>query len=153
MLRLFADYYDDPEDPEALLELVGLRAAARTPWRRLSGGEQQRLSLALAIVGRPEVVFLDEPTAGVDPEGRITVRRVITELRHRGACVVLTTHELPEAERLADEVVIIARGAPWRAAPWPSWPRPGARAASGSRARWRSTSPPSAPPSGTKPAR
>ena len=110
VLRLFADYYDDPEDPEELLDLVGLRAVARTPWRRLSGGEQQRLSLALAVVGRPEVVFLDEPTAGVDPEGRIAVRRVITELRERGACVVLTTHELPEAERLADDVVIIARG-------------------------------------------
>ncbi len=109
-LALFADYYDDPEDPEALLELVGLGAVARTPWRRLSGGEQQRLSLALAIVGRPEVVFLDEPTAGVDPEGRLAVRRVITELRDRGACVVLTTHELAEAERVADDVVIIAGG-------------------------------------------
>jgi len=109
-LRLFADYYEDPEDPEALLELVGLGAVARTPWRRLSGGEQQRLSLALAIVGRPEVVFLDEPTAGVDPEGRLAVRRVIAELAARGACVVLTTHELPEAERLADDVVIMAGG-------------------------------------------
>ena len=122
VLRLFADYYDDPEDPEALLDLVGLRAVARTPWRRLSGGEQQRLSLALAIVGRPEVVFLDEPTAGVDPEGRIAVRQVITELRDRGACVLLTTHELPEAERVADDVVIIARG-PGRG------PRHGGRAA------------------------
>ncbi len=93
-----------------MLELVGLRAVARTPWRRLSGGEQQRLSLALAIVGRPEVVFLDEPTAGVDPEGRMAVRQVITELRDRGTCVVLTTHELPEAERLADDVVIMAGG-------------------------------------------
>jgi ABC-2 type transport system ATP-binding protein len=110
VLRLFADYYDDPEDPEALLELVGLGGVARTPWRRLSGGEQQRLSLALAIVGRPDVVFLDEPTAGVDPEGRIAVRRVIAELRDRGACVMLTTHELPEAERVADDVVIMARG-------------------------------------------
>jgi ABC-2 type transport system ATP-binding protein len=110
VLRLFADYYDDPEDPEALLDLVGLRSVARTPWRRLSGGEQQRLSLALAIVGKPEVVFLDEPTAGVDPEGRIAIRQVITELRARGACVLLTTHELPEAERVADDVVIIARG-------------------------------------------
>jgi ABC-2 type transport system ATP-binding protein len=109
-LRLFADYYQDPEDPEAMLELVGLRAVARTPWRRLSGGEQQRLSLALAIVGRPEVVFLDEPTAGVDPEGRIAVRQVIAGLRDRGTCVVLTTHELPEAERLADDVVIMAGG-------------------------------------------
>jgi ABC-2 type transport system ATP-binding protein len=109
-LRLFADYYEDPEDPEAMLELVGLRAVARTPWRRLSGGEQQRLSLALAMVGRPEVVFLDEPTAGVDPEGRMAVRQVIAELRDRGTCVVLTTHELPEAERLADDVVIMAGG-------------------------------------------
>jgi ABC-2 type transport system ATP-binding protein len=110
VLRLFADYYDHPEDPEALLDLVGLRAVARTPWRRLSGGEQQRLSLALALVGRPEVLFLDEPTAGVDPQGRVTVRGAVTELRRRGVCVLLTTHELPEAERLADDVVIIAGG-------------------------------------------
>jgi ABC-2 type transport system ATP-binding protein len=109
-LRLFARYYPSPEDPDALLDLVGLAAVARTPWRRLSGGEQQRLSLALALVGRPEVVFLDEPTAGVDPEGRLAIRRVITELAGRGVCVVLTTHELPEAERLADEVVILAGG-------------------------------------------
>jgi ABC-2 type transport system ATP-binding protein len=109
-LALFASYYASPEDPEELLERVGLRAAARTPWRRLSGGEQQRLSLALALVGRPEVVFLDEPTAGVDPEGRLAIREVIGELRERGVCVVLTTHELPEAEKLADDVVILARG-------------------------------------------
>jgi ABC-2 type transport system ATP-binding protein len=109
-LHLFARYYAEPEDPDALLDLVGLRAVAKTPWRRLSGGEQQRLSLALALVGRPEVVFLDEPTAGVDPEGRLAIREVIGELRDRGVCVVLTTHELPEAERLADEVVILAGG-------------------------------------------
>ncbi|HEY7947032.1 MAG TPA: ABC transporter ATP-binding protein [Acidimicrobiales bacterium] len=109
-LRLFARYYAEPEDPDGLLELVGLSAVAATPWRRLSGGEQQRLSLALALVGRPEVVFLDEPTAGVDPEGRLAIREVISELRRRGVCVVLTTHELPEAERLADEVVIMAGG-------------------------------------------
>ncbi len=110
VLRLFAGYYDDPEDPESLLELVGLAEVRRTPWRRLSGGEQQRLSLALALVGRPEVVFLDEPTAGVDPEGRLTVRSVIRSLRDRGVCVVLTTHELTEAERLADRVVIVDHG-------------------------------------------
>src|SRR5579863_10489169 len=84
-LDLFASYYSRPEDPAVLLDVVGLGSAARTPWRHLSGGEQQRLSLALAVVGRPEVVFLDEPTAGVDPQGRLTVRRVITELRDRGA--------------------------------------------------------------------
>ena len=110
VLALFARYYDDPEDPEELLHLVGLSGVRRTPWRRLSGGEQQRLSLALALVGRPRVLFLDEPTAGVDPEGRIVVRDIIADRRDRGVCVVLTTHELAEAERLADQVVIIDHG-------------------------------------------
>ena len=109
-VRLFASYYADPEDPEALLERVGLTAVARTRWRRLSGGEQQRLSLALALVGRPTVAFLDEPTAGVDPAGRQAIRAVVADLRERGACVLLATHELDEAERLADRVVILDRG-------------------------------------------
>jgi ABC-2 type transport system ATP-binding protein len=110
VLTLFSRYYRDPEDPEALLDLVGLGPVRRTPWRRLSGGEQQRLSLALALVGRPRVLFLDEPTAGVDPEGRILVRDIIADQRDRGVCVILTTHELVEAERLADQVVIIDHG-------------------------------------------
>ena len=109
-LRLFASYHGDPENPEALLERVGLTAVAGTRWRRLSGGEQQRLSLALALVGRPSVAFLDEPTAGVDPAGRLAIRSVITDLRDRGACVLLATHELDEAERLADRVVIVDKG-------------------------------------------
>jgi len=110
VLHLFARYYDDAEDPDQLLDLVGLTAVRRTPWRRLSGGEQQRLALALALVGKPEVLFLDEPTAGVDPEGRIAVRTIIADMRDRGVCVILTTHELAEAERLADRVVIIDHG-------------------------------------------
>jgi len=110
VLHLFAAYYDDPDDPDALLDQVGLGSARRTPWRRLSGGEQQRLSLALALVGRPEVLFLDEPTAGVDPEGRIVVRELIAAQRDKGLCVLLTTHELAEAERVADRVVIVDRG-------------------------------------------
>ena len=109
-LRLFASYYTDPEDPEALLDLVRLTPVARTPWRHLSGGEQARLSLALALVGRPEVLLLDEPTSGVDPEGRLAVREVIGDLRDRGACVLLTTHELAEAERVADRVLMLAGG-------------------------------------------
>jgi ABC-2 type transport system ATP-binding protein len=109
-LALFAGYYPDPENVDALAERLGLTGVARTPWRRLSGGERQRLSLALALVGKPEVAFLDEPTAGVDPEGRRTIRQVIRELADRGACVVLTTHELEEAARLADRVAILDHG-------------------------------------------
>jgi ABC-2 type transport system ATP-binding protein len=110
VLRLFARYYDDAEDPDELIDRVGLSAVGRTPYRRLSGGEQQRLSLALALIGRPKVLFLDEPTAGVDPEGRLAVRSIIAAQRDRGICVILTTHELAEAERLADRVVIIDHG-------------------------------------------
>ena len=110
LLHLFAAYYEDPEDPDALLDQVGLGDTRRTPWRRLSGGEQQRLSLALALIGKPEVLFLDEPTAGVDPEGRIVVRNIIRAQRDKGLCVLLTTHELDEAERVADRVVIVDHG-------------------------------------------
>lgn len=109
-LRLFASYYDDPADPDELLDLVGLTSLARSTWRSLSGGERQRLSLALSLVGRPEVAFLDEPTAGVDPNGRLVIRRIIGELRDRGVTVLLTTHDLDEAERLADHVLIIDGG-------------------------------------------
>jgi ABC-2 type transport system ATP-binding protein len=109
-LELFASYYDDPEDPAALLARLSLEAVAATPWRHLSGGEQQRLSLALALVGRPEVVFLDEPTAGVDLEGRLAIRQVVAELAAGGVAVLLTTHELAEAEKMADRVVIVVAG-------------------------------------------
>lgn len=109
-LALFASYYEDPVPVDELLARVGLADVARTAWRRLSGGEQQRLSLALALVGRPSVAFLDEPTAGIDPQGRLVIRDVIRSLRDEGVCVLLTTHELEEAERLADRVVIIDHG-------------------------------------------
>ncbi|HUQ63464.1 MAG TPA: ABC transporter ATP-binding protein [Acidimicrobiales bacterium] len=110
VLRLFASFYDEPLDPEELLERVGLGAVSGTPWRRLSGGEQQRLSLALALVGRPEVVFLDEPTSGVDVGGRQAVRSIVRELAERGTCVLVATHELDEAERSADRVAIVDHG-------------------------------------------
>jgi ABC-2 type transport system ATP-binding protein len=79
-------------------------------WRRLSGGEQQRLSLALALVGRPSVAFLDEPTAGIDPAGRQVVRAIVRSLRESGVCVLLTTHDLEDAQRLADRVLIVDHG-------------------------------------------
>jgi ABC-2 type transport system ATP-binding protein len=109
-LHLFASYYEHPREPQELLELVGLDHVARTPAKRLSGGERQRLALALALVGRPKVTFLDEPTSGIDPAGRLVVRSIISTLRREGVAVVLTTHELEEAERLADRVIIIDEG-------------------------------------------
>ncbi len=109
-LHLFARFYDEPLDPDALLEQLGLDDVRRTPYRRLSGGSKRRLSLALALVGSPEIAFLDEPTAGMDLEGRATTWVVIDELRARGTSVVLTTHLLDEAERVADRVAILHHG-------------------------------------------
>lgn len=110
MLRLLAAMYPDPVDPASLLTRVGLDDRAGATWRQLSGGEQQRLSLAMALVGRPDVAFLDEPTAGVDVRGRQVIREIIRELADDGVAVVLCTHELDEAEKVADRVVIVDRG-------------------------------------------
>ncbi|WP_228640022.1 ABC transporter ATP-binding protein [Microtetraspora sp. AC03309] len=109
-LRLMARFHAHPLDPAALLDRLGLSEHARTPYRRLSGGQQQRLSLVGAIVGRPELVFLDEPTAGLDPQARYACWDVVTGLREAGVSVVLTTHYMDEAEKLADQVIIIDHG-------------------------------------------
>lgn len=122
MLKLAADCARSPLDPQWLLDTVGLVGVARVPYRRLSGGQQQRLSLACALVGRPELVFLDEPTAGLDPQARRLVWELIDHLRDDGVGVLLTTHAMDEAEALADQVVIInkgrvvATGTPWELA-------------------------------------
>ena len=110
MLNLVAAYAADPLDPQWLLDTLGLTDAAKTTYRRLSGGQQQRLALACAIVGRPELVFLDEPTAGMDAHARLVVWELIDALRRDGVTVVLTTHQLKEAEELADQIVIIDHG-------------------------------------------
>jgi len=110
MLRLVASYARDPLDPAVLLDRLGLQDVVRTPFRRLSGGQQQRLSLAMAIVGRPELVFLDEPTAGLDPQARHATWELVTSLKDAGVTVLLTTHYMEEAERLADQVVVIDHG-------------------------------------------
>ncbi len=110
MLRHMAALHAHPLDPGPLLERVGLNGAARTPYRRLSGGQQQRLSLAMAVVGRPELVFLDEPTAGLDPHARHATWELIGDLRRDGVTVVLSTHFMDEAERLADQVVVVDHG-------------------------------------------
>src|SRR3954470_13569834 len=110
ILELFAGFAARPLDTRMLIERLGLRKVTGTRFRRLSGGEQQRLALAVALVGRPELVFLDEPTAGMDTEARHTTWELIEELRGDGVSVLLTTHLLDEAERLADDVVIMRSG-------------------------------------------
>ena len=110
MLNLVAAYAANPLDPKWLMDTLGLTDVARTTYRRLSGGQQQRLALACALVGRPELVFLDEPTAGLDAHARLVVWELIDALRRDGVTVVLTTHQLTEAEQLADRLVIIDRG-------------------------------------------
>jgi ABC-2 type transport system ATP-binding protein len=109
-LRHAAALYAHPMDPALLLDRLGLDRARRTPYRQLSGGQQRRLCLALALIGRPELVFLDEPSSGLDPQGRRTTWGVLEDLRRDGVTVVLTTHLMDEAERLADMVAVIDSG-------------------------------------------
>ena len=110
VLRHVAAMYAEPRDVVELAERLGIDAFAATQVRRLSGGERQRLALAAAVVGRPEVAFLDEPTAGLDPQARLAVWDLVAELRADGTTIVLTTHQMAEAEELADHVVIIDNG-------------------------------------------
>ncbi|MDO4908494.1 MAG: ABC transporter ATP-binding protein [Corynebacterium sp.] len=110
MIKLIASYSDNPLDPDWLLEVVGLEKHKKTSYRRLSGGQQQRLSLACALIGRPELIFLDEPTAGMDAQSRLAVWDLIQAFKKDGMSVVLTTHLMDEAEALADDVVIIDHG-------------------------------------------
>jgi ABC-2 type transport system ATP-binding protein len=110
MLRHVAAMYAAPRDLAELSARLGLDAFARTTVRRLSGGQRQRLALAAAVVGRPEVVFLDEPSAGMDPQSRLAVWDLVRELRAEGVAVVLTTHLMDEAEDLADHVHVVDHG-------------------------------------------
>ena len=109
-VRHYCALYGEGADPDALIDAVGLRSRVRSTWRRLSGGEQQRVSLALALAAKPEVAFLDEPTSGVDVNGRATIRDIVRSLAAGGCAVVLATHELDEAERIADRAVIFDQG-------------------------------------------
>lgn len=106
----FATYYPDPRDPDDVIVAVGLDEKRRTRVRHLSGGQRRRLDVALGILGRPELLFLDEPTTGFDPEARRQFWELIRELNSDSTTILLTTHYLDEAEALADRVAVIAGG-------------------------------------------
>jgi ABC-2 type transport system ATP-binding protein len=110
MLRLFAGYYESSRPVDEVVELVGLKEKRDDRVRRLSGGQRRRLDLGLALVGDPELIFLDEPTTGFDPHARRQAWETLRSLRSLGKTIVLTTHYLDEAERLADRVAVLRRG-------------------------------------------
>jgi ABC-2 type transport system ATP-binding protein len=110
MLRLFAGYYEQPRPVDEVIELVGLQEKRDERVRRLSGGQRRRLDLGLALVGDPELIFLDEPTTGFDPRARRQAWETIRGLRGLGKTILLTTHYLDEAEQLADRVAVLAQG-------------------------------------------
>ena len=110
LLRYLASLYSHPLPPQALVDRLGIGSFVSTPYRKLSGGQQQLVNLAGAVIGRPALVFLDEPTAGLDPHARRAVWQLIAELRDAQVAVVLTTHAMDEAEQLADRVYLLDAG-------------------------------------------
>jgi len=110
VLSLFAGYYQQIQRIDALMERVGLTSASKVRCRRLSGGQKRRLALAVALIGNPELIFMDEPTAGMDPQARLTTWEIVRDLKSSGVTILLTTHLMDEAERLADRVAIIDHG-------------------------------------------
>ncbi|MGC3993813.1 MAG: ABC transporter ATP-binding protein [Propionicimonas sp.] len=110
LLTYLASLYANPVPPADLIAALGITSFAQTPYRRLSGGQQQLVNLAGAIIGRPELAFLDEPTAGLDPHARRQVWTLVRDLRAAGVAVLLTTHAMDEAEQLADRVVLLNAG-------------------------------------------
>jgi ABC-2 type transport system ATP-binding protein len=109
-LKHFARYFPNPRDPQDVIDAVGLAEKRRAKIGTLSGGQRRRLDVALGIIGRPELLFLDEPTTGFDPEARREFWALIHQLRDEGTTILLTTHYLDEAEQLADRVGVIVRG-------------------------------------------
>ena len=109
-LRLFAAYYPHPRDPEDVVRLVGLEEKRDARYRTLSGGQRRRLDLGVALVGDPELIFLDEPTTGFDPAARRAAWETVRSLRDLGKTILLTTHYIEEAQQIADRVAVVAKG-------------------------------------------
>jgi ABC-2 type transport system ATP-binding protein len=110
LLNYVGGLYAHPLDVKALIDRLGIGQYAATPYRRLSGGQQQTVNLAAALIGRPAIVFLDEPTAGLDPRARRATWQLLRDVRAAGVTIVLTTHAMDEAEALADSIYILDRG-------------------------------------------
>lgn len=110
MLKYLASLYSQPQPVGALMAMLGIDEFAATAYRRLSGGQQQAVNLAGALVGRPDLVFLDEPSAGLDPRSRRSIWDLLLRVRADGVAILLTTHDMQEAEALADYVYIVDRG-------------------------------------------
>ncbi len=109
-VKFYCDLFGSASDPDSLLSLVGLENSKKTPFQKLSGGQKQKLGLALSLVNDPELLFLDEPTTGLDPSSRRGIWNIIREFKRQGKTIVLTTHYMEEAEQLADDIAIINRG-------------------------------------------
>jgi ABC-2 type transport system ATP-binding protein len=109
-LHLFGGLYNNPVDPQEMLALVGLQDKSKAKYKELSGGQKQRFSVCTTLINKPQVVFLDEPTTGLDPQARRNLWELIRSIRDRGTTVVITTHYMDEAERLCDRVAIIEKG-------------------------------------------
>ena len=110
LIRLFAGLYNRPTDPMKLLAMVGLEEKAKSKYKELSGGQKQRFSIATTLINKPSIIFLDEPTTGLDPQARRNLWELIRRIRDEGTTVVITTHYMDEAEELCDRVAIMERG-------------------------------------------
>ncbi len=110
IIDLFAGLYNKQADPMALLDMVNLREKAKSKFKDLSGGQKQRFSIATTLINEPKIIFLDEPTTGLDPQARRNLWELIKQLRERGATVVITTHYMDEAEELCERVAIVDSG-------------------------------------------
>lgn len=110
LINLFSGLYNEPVDPYELLRLVNLEDKAKNKFKELSGGQKQRFSIATTIINKPKIIFLDEPTTGLDPQARRNLWDLIRDIRSKGTTIIITTHYMDEAEILCDRVAIIDQG-------------------------------------------